>query len=88
MEKEEMQALFLSQTANYIWDNGSYLNERLDGIFKIKLYFSDEKYFEIYYLKQNEDRVLKIVEMNLDEILSLYDYKPNWQEEKKILHKK
>jgi hypothetical protein len=76
MEKEETHALLLSQAINYLWDSGTYLNKRQNENFIMKLYFADEKYFELYHLKQNEETIVKIREVSLEELIVSYRGNP------------
>jgi hypothetical protein len=69
--KEELNALMLYQTENYLWDCGSYLDKRNDENYDIKLFLADGKYFEVYQIKAGET-IIKIMEIGLEEVINLY----------------
>ncbi len=86
MDNIELKLLLLSQLANCLWDHGTYLNERQIENDIIKLYFFDEKYFEIYITKEKE-RITKITEITLEDLIVFYNPETPY-EEKQLGEKK
>jgi hypothetical protein len=86
MENKELQAILLSQSANYLWDYGTFLNMRFDENYIIELYFIDKKYFEMYFPKDSED-ISKIIEITLEELIVRYN-SDTFPDEKQLVRKK
>lgn len=72
MKDEDFLKLSLEEQALYLWEKGRFVDLRKDFNYTIQLYSVGKYFYEVWY--ENEDnQTEKIVKLNADEVILLYN---------------